>query len=104
LRASEPFMRDDPELENAVLRLEDDTSPFVRFQLSLSAGGLNPNLGGSLLARLIRRPDADRWLVTAALSSAKDSAPALLTELATDEQFAAARPATLGQLAAMVAA
>jgi putative heme-binding domain-containing protein len=104
LRMAERFMKDDPEMENAVHNLEGDPSLFVRFQLALSAGSLNPNLAGPLLARLLRRPDADRWLVSACLSSAKDTAPGLLAELAVDEKFAAAHPATLSQLAGMAGA
>ncbi|MBO0697021.1 MAG: c-type cytochrome [Zavarzinella sp.] len=104
LRMSEQFMKDDPELENAVLKLEDDRSPFVRFQLALSAGNLNPNLAGPLLGRLLRRPGADRWLVTACLSSAKDAPFSLLKPLAEDSAFTAAHPDTLRQLAGMVGA
>jgi putative membrane-bound dehydrogenase-like protein len=104
IRLSEPFLEGDPELENAILRTEDDPSPFIRFQLALSAGSLNPHLSGPLLARLLRRPDADRWLVAACLCSAKDAAPGLLAKLAMDEKFAASQPATLGQLAGMVGA
>jgi putative membrane-bound dehydrogenase-like protein len=104
LRLAEEYFAKSPALEVKALNLEDDPSPFVRFQLALSAGSLNPNLSGPLLARLLRRPDADRWLVTACLCSAKDAAPALLAELAVDEKFAARQPATLGQLAGMVGA
>jgi putative membrane-bound dehydrogenase-like protein len=104
IRNAEPMLKDDPVLENNVLRLEDDPSAIVRFQLALSAGSINPNLSVPLLARLLRRPDADRWLVAACLCSAKDAAPGLLAELAVDEKFAARQPATLGQLAGMVGA
>jgi putative membrane-bound dehydrogenase-like protein len=104
LRASEHLVREDPELENAVISLEQDQSPSVRFQLALSAASLNPNLSGPLLARLLRCPDADCWLVAACLCSAKDAATGLLAELAVDEKFAARQPATLGQLAGMVGA
>jgi putative membrane-bound dehydrogenase-like protein len=104
LRLAEEFFGEHPELENQVAKMEDDPSSFVRFQLALSAGSMKPNLSEPLLARLIRRPDADRWLVAAALSSAKDTAPRLLAELAVDEKFAARQPGTLGQLAGMVGA
>jgi putative membrane-bound dehydrogenase-like protein len=104
LRLSEQFFAEHPVIENRALKLEDDRSPLVRFQLALSAGSMNPNLSGLLLARLLRRPDADRWLVAACLCSAKDAAPGLLAELAVDEKFAGRQPATLGQLAGMVGA
>jgi putative membrane-bound dehydrogenase-like protein len=104
LRLAEMYFAKSPTLEVAALRLENDPSPFVRFQLALSAGSMNPNLSGPLLARLLRRPDADRWLVAACLCSARDAASGLLTELAVDEKFAVSQPATLGQLAGMVGA
>src|SRR5262249_44981125 len=104
LRLAEPYFAKHPEVENCVLKVEDDPSPFVRFQLALTAGKLNPNLAGPLLGRLLRRPDAARWLGSAALSSAKDAAPGLLAELAVENKFASAHPATLGQLAGMVGA
>jgi putative membrane-bound dehydrogenase-like protein len=104
LRLAEEFFAEHPELENKVAKMEDDPSSFVRFQLALSAGSMKPSHSGPLLARLLRRPDADRWLVSAALSSAKDSAPRLLADLAADEKFVTVQPGTLGQLAGMVGA
>jgi putative membrane-bound dehydrogenase-like protein len=104
LRLAELFFAKHPEVENRVLKVEDDPSPSVRFQLTLTASKLNPNLAGPLLSRLLRHPDTDRWLISAALSSAKNIAPALLAELAVDSVFAAAHPATIGQLAGMVGA
>lgn len=104
LRVAEELFPTHPELETAALKLESDPSAHVRFQLALSASTMNLKVSGPLLARLLRRPDADRWLVAAALSSAKDTAPALLAELATDEKFAARQSTTLGQLAGMVGA
>lgn len=104
LRHADPLLHRDPEMENAVLNMENDPSPLVRFQLALSAGSMNPNLAGPLLARLLRRPDTDRWLVLACLTSAKDAAPGLLAELAMDETFAAGHAAILAQLAGMIGA
>ena len=86
------------------LKLEDDPSPFVRFQLALTAGELHPKLGAPLLAKLLRRPDADPWLVTAVLSSAKDRPPGCSETWPTTPTFATSPPGMLGQLAAMVGA
>src|SRR5262249_38071301 len=88
LRLAEPFLGKYPELETLILSLGDAPSPFVRFQLALTAGELHPSLAAPLLAYLLRRPDADRWLVTAALSSAKDAALGLLADLSADPKFA----------------
>jgi putative membrane-bound dehydrogenase-like protein len=103
LRLAESFLRENPSIENRVLATEDDPSPMVRFQLALTAGYLHPSLSTPLLSRLLRRPDADVWLKTAALSSAKDAAPGLLKDLVNDPGFAK-QPAVLGQLAAMAGA
>jgi putative membrane-bound dehydrogenase-like protein len=103
LRLAERFAND-PVIENKLVSLADRCSPAVRFQLALSLGSFNPRFATPILLRLLRRPDADRWLVAACLCSAMDAAPGLLAELAVDEKFAAVQPTTLGQLARMVGA
>jgi len=108
LRLAIHFFSDDPktvrDISQKVLKREDDPSAFVRFQLALTVGQLNHPSVEPLLARLIRRPDADRWLVTACLSSAKDAPFSLLKPLAEDPAFAAAHSDTLRQLAGMIGA
>jgi putative membrane-bound dehydrogenase-like protein len=104
LKLAEQFLAKSKLLQRRVVSFADDPSSFVRFQLALTARELPPDEAGPLLSRLLRRPDADRWLVAACLCSAKDAAPGLLAELAFDEKFASTQPATLSQLAGMIGA
>ncbi|HVK07190.1 MAG TPA: PVC-type heme-binding CxxCH protein [Gemmataceae bacterium] len=103
LRLAGPFLGANPDLENQILNAEHVESSFVRFQLALTAGELHPRWSTPLLSRLLRHPEADVWLKTAALSSARDAAPGLLKDLADDPVFSK-DPAVLGQLAAMAGA
>ena len=103
LRLAERFA-EEPVIELVIMKIEDHLTPFSRFQLALSLGSFHPGFATPFLLRLLRRPNADRWLVAACLCSARDAAPGLLADLAVDEKFAASQPATLGQLAGMVGA
>ena len=104
LRFAEEFWAKSDVLRTLVRVLVDHPSPFVRFQLALSAGEFPPNEAGPLLAELLRHKDADTWLESAALSSAKDCGPTLLESLAADAGYVKAHPAMLGKLAAMIGA
>src|SRR5262245_3745369 len=92
LRLAPSFFREDgktnEDLVQKVLKREDDPSAFVRFQLALTAGHIPTNESSALLLRLLRRADADRWLVTAILSSAGDHPFGLLPNLVKDSAFA----------------
>ena len=72
------------------------SSAFVRFQVALTAGEMHPD-SGPLLAKLLRRKDADTWLNPPCSSSAKDCGDTLLESLAArrgvrEEQPRHARP------------
>jgi putative membrane-bound dehydrogenase-like protein len=103
LRLAQPNFRE-ASVRKAVAKLADDESPFVRFQVALTAGELPPDEAAPILAKLLRRSDADVWLQSAVLSSAKDAAPALLESLAADPAFVKSRHGVLGRLAALVGA
>jgi putative membrane-bound dehydrogenase-like protein len=90
--------------DKQVLAMTEDDSPFVRFQVALTAGDLPSEVAGPILVNLLSRKDADTWLQSAVLSSAKDAAPALLESLASDPDYVKANPIMLGRLAAIIGA
>jgi putative membrane-bound dehydrogenase-like protein len=105
LRLAERLLKKDEHLREFIAqKLVDDISPMVRFQVALTIGEFPPDEAGPLLAKLLRHKDADSWLESAALSSAKDAAPSLLESLATDAAYAKSHTALLGRLAAMIGA
>ncbi|MGE3804631.1 MAG: PVC-type heme-binding CxxCH protein, partial [Gemmataceae bacterium] len=74
-------------LRAAAVKLADDPSFDVRFQLAFSLGASASREAADALAKLIRRDGADSWMQTAILSSAGKSASALLAALVGDEEF-----------------
>jgi putative membrane-bound dehydrogenase-like protein len=90
------------ELTHSVLRLLPDSSPRVRFQLAFTAGFLPRQAGVEVLAELLVKDEADRWIQTAALSSAKACGAELLDRF--HGALAAPNAGTLARLAAMVGA
>jgi putative membrane-bound dehydrogenase-like protein len=93
LRLADARLKDSSSLRSAIVKLVNDPSPRVRFQLAFTLG--EPGEPGAsatgdcirALAQLARRDDNDTWTQTAILSSAHDSAPNLLQTLATDADF-----------------
>ena len=84
-----------------ILDLADDPHPHVRLQAALSLGALPADEAGPALIKLLTRADADQWLQTAVLSSAKDAAPAMLEALLAK---GSASEALITRLALMVGA
>ncbi len=70
IRLSEAFFADNPALRALALKLANDPSPRVRFQLAFSAGALPPADAAKVLAAVLEKEAGDPWTVTAALSSA----------------------------------
>ena len=105
LQLSEPHLAGSKTLQAAVIRLVDDPSPRVRFQLALTLGAMD---APAALAKLARHADVDRWTQTALLSSAGKNAGPMLAALAGDPAFprqaTAARLTFLTRLAALVGA
>ena len=62
-------------------RLADHPSPHVALAVALACGNSDSVLAGQTLAKIAARPDVDRWLATAILTSAKPHAPAVLSAL-----------------------
>ncbi|HEX7449893.1 MAG TPA: PVC-type heme-binding CxxCH protein [Pirellulales bacterium] len=99
VRLAEPRLAASPELARGVIALADNEEIRVRFQVAFSLGELisapaNASADGRLrcealtaLVGIARRDAADVWLRTAVLSSAGESATALLAKLLADRQW-----------------
>src|SRR5262249_20943295 len=107
LQLAEPRLKKSAALRAAVVKLTDDPSPRVRFQLAFTLGESDAPEAVAALAKVARHPDNDTWTQTAVLSSAGKTAPQLLDALAHDEQFkrkpSANQLQMLTRLAALVA-
>lgn len=102
IRRSEHQLDDVPPLFTRVLELAGDDDARVRFQVALSLGYSHQPRAVDALARLALRDAGDRWLSTAILSSANDTAAELCQRLATDSSFVA-RPEGVAFLDRLVA-
>jgi putative membrane-bound dehydrogenase-like protein len=104
----EAFAKSSPAVRAKMVELVDDNSSFVRFQTALSLGAWDGADSVRALAWILLRDRDDRWTVDAALSSATNSASAILQGLCTDKVFikneANHSLEVLRRLAALVAA
>jgi putative membrane-bound dehydrogenase-like protein len=108
VRLTEPFLATSPQLQKAVVRLANDPSPRVRFQLAFTVGEARGPEIVKALSKIIGQDNADPWTQTAVLSSSSEMAHALLGELAGEEQFTSRATAAhlqfITRLAALVGA
>ncbi|MGH7191974.1 MAG: PVC-type heme-binding CxxCH protein, partial [Candidatus Saccharimonadales bacterium] len=119
VRLAEPRLTAPQELAKQVMSLAADEAVRVRFQVAFSLGELlgapagaeqpNSQLCGDALAALVgiaRRDADDAWVRTAVLSSASESAAALLADLLADRRFTERREAhaLLHDLASVIGA
>jgi putative membrane-bound dehydrogenase-like protein len=108
LRLAEERLAKSNDLLRLAVKLADDPSPRVRFQLAFSLGASPAPEATTALARVARHDFADPWMQTAVLSSASRSAPAMLENLARDAEFIkntdAGRLQFLTRLAALASA
>ena len=74
VRLAEPFFATGKNLWGEVMQAGLNSTPRVRFQVALSAWAMEPDDAAFTLARVLAREDGDPWIVTAALSSARDCA------------------------------
>jgi putative membrane-bound dehydrogenase-like protein len=74
LRLSERLLAKSKPLASAALRMASDPEPRVRFQASLTLGGIKDARGLNALASLAHQHSADPWFRLAILSSVADSA------------------------------
>ncbi|MEO2029204.1 MAG: PVC-type heme-binding CxxCH protein [Fuerstiella sp.] len=86
VRLSERFLRESPQLLEALLPLCDDDSEHVRFQLAFSLGESSDPAAVKALALLARDPRNGREIRTALLSSIGDTADQLAAELLSDPE------------------
>ncbi|MBY0524386.1 MAG: c-type cytochrome [Gemmataceae bacterium] len=87
LRLAEGRLTASTALRAAIVKLADDPSLHVRFQLAFTLGDAEAPELAAALAKLVRKQNADSWLQMAVLSSSTKSAAALLEELARDREF-----------------
>jgi putative membrane-bound dehydrogenase-like protein len=87
LRLAEERLSKSDVLRDAVVRLADDPSPRVRFQLAFTLGEANGPEAVAALAKIARRDIEDPWTQLAVLSSCSRSAQGLLRSLAADRGF-----------------
>jgi putative membrane-bound dehydrogenase-like protein len=108
LRIAEECLPRSPRLLSALLRLVDDPSPRVRFQLAITLGASNSPKRLATLAALLRNPASDSWTQTAIFSSCGRQAGQMLMALVGDSNFRKGPPARQRQemlpVAALVAA
>jgi putative membrane-bound dehydrogenase-like protein len=104
LRLAEDRLSVSAKLRAAAVRLADDPSARVRFQLAFSLGATDAAEAVDALAKLARHKETDSWTQTAILSSVGRSAPGLLAELAGSRAFTRSATAAQLQMLARVAA
>ncbi len=104
LRLSEPFLRGSKDVADAVLALQKDSEPRVRFQLALSVGRLDGARPYDALAALASAGGAaDHWMRIAILSSASER-PFQLFDRLKPQDRAWQKAAFVTQLAALIGA
>src|SRR5262249_55555435 len=84
LRLAEGRLAGSDAIFRAAVRLADDLSPRVRFQLAFSLGESNRPEATTALAQIARHDADDPWVQSAVLSSAYQRAPELLGEVMGD--------------------
>ena len=80
-KAAGPLMSTSPRVEEALLRLADDTDARVRLQVAFLLGDWHDPRAGKALAGLARRDGDDPWMRAAVLSSATPHVATLVAEL-----------------------
>ncbi|MBS0210910.1 MAG: c-type cytochrome [Planctomycetes bacterium] len=95
IRLSEAKFAKSPELAAAILKLVDDPSMLVRYQLAFTLGYLPATERRGPLTQLAKRDGGDRWMRVAIQSSLADDAAPVLADLLADaevRQSTAIRP------------
>ncbi|MBC8876597.1 MAG: polysaccharide deacetylase family protein [Planctomycetes bacterium] len=81
IRLAEAFLKSDPAISGALLKLVDDPDPQVQMQLAYSLGEWDDARAGRALGRLALRHVDDPYLTAAAMSSAPGHLEAMLTAI-----------------------
>ncbi len=72
---------DDPQILQALKRLAEHPDPAVALQVAVAAGETNDSAAAGILATVATRPDVDRWIARAVVSSASKHATPVATAL-----------------------
>ena len=102
VRLSEPFLKSDRELREALTDLADDPDREVRFQVAFSLGEIEGSPRLEVLTALAKRDADDPWIRMAILTSLSDGADQVLSTLLADGDFHGA-PDLFRELARLVA-
>jgi putative membrane-bound dehydrogenase-like protein len=87
LRLSDRRLANSSVLQEAIVKLADDPSPRVRFQLAFTLGAMDVPEAAGALTKIAQRDAADPWTQTAILSSARTSSAALMESLLVSKDF-----------------
>jgi putative membrane-bound dehydrogenase-like protein len=81
IKLAELHLSDAPHLANALLPLQEDTNPKVRFQLLCTLGFLNTPEASQVRHKLLFQDISDEWVQIAALSASSSQTSSLLKEV-----------------------
>src|SRR5262249_43617381 len=98
IRLSEPLLKSSPRIQNAVLRLVDDST--VCYQLALSLGEWNDPRAGEVLGKIAQVGMGDTWIRGAVLSSAVPQTAEILKAVAATPPDVPGRSQTVNDLIA----
>ena len=91
VQLAEKYLDKSPELETALINLQNDANEKVRFQLLLSLGFINSAEAATARNNILFRDIKDKWIQIAALSASSTRSADLLATIldkhATDEQY-----------------
>lgn len=106
MRLAEPWLDTSPKLLASVIRQSKSKNDRLRFQAAFSLGESSSPAAADALSQLARTSIDDSRMMTAVLSSARQSAPTMLCELLNDMSFSTVSGANtvLKQLASLVGA
>ena len=105
LRIAEDFAQTSENVRRQMLACAEHPHPHVRLQAALSIGALPPDVAGPALVKLLEREDADSWLQSAVLSSARDAAPVMLDAILASKKLSPTAANALAiRLTAMIGA
>ncbi|MBS0265439.1 MAG: c-type cytochrome [Planctomycetes bacterium] len=104
VRLAELFLIESAEIQQRLAKLVDDADVRVRYQLAFSAGEGPALWKARVLARLLQRDGADRWIRLAALSSLAEGSADVLAALAAEKSFVESDPAraVFGELGGLI--
>ncbi|MEK6247827.1 MAG: hypothetical protein N2C12_06580, partial [Planctomycetales bacterium] len=104
LQLSEPWLNSDEQLLAKVTSMTEDVDPRVRLQLALTLGESKYPSAQDALLKMARNSGQQRWMSAAILSSASETADALLARLLQDDIASEGAKVVMAPLAVTVGA